>query len=347
MLGLSLSIADFLLPACILTIAIIAGMLLNKLVSHYLKDSRFAKENSPLSIFIHALKGMPFNWCLIIGLYWTIKSLSLPENVEWILSCLLFTIIVLSITKIFARTLTGIITYQTNKLSDTGSSTSLITNIINVILYAVGIVIILEHYGISIAPMITALGVGGMAVALGLQETFANLFAGLHLIWSNQLRLNDYIRLSSGEEGRVTDITWRFTTVLSTSNNIIVIPNQKLSTAIHTNYTLPYPDVLVPVTIGVAYDSDLVEVERITLEVAQNIMDKLGVKGVGAPAIRFHTFADSAIMFNVNLRTHDFEGQYVLKHEFIKAISSRYKEEGIEIPFPIRKILQSYPNKEK
>ena len=204
-----------------------------------------------------------------------------------------------------------------------------------------GIIVILQYYGISIAPIITAMGVGGMAVALGMQETLANIFSGIYLIISKQLRLDDYIRLSSGEEGRVTDITWRFTTILSIMGNVVVIPNQKLASAIITNYNMPKRDITVRVTVGVAYDSDLDLVEKVTLEVARKVMQDEHIGIDIEPAVRFHTLGDSSINFDVFLHSSQFNHQAELKHEFIKELMRRYRKEGINIPYPIRTVINA------
>ena len=217
--------------------------------------------------------------------------------------------------------------------------TTLLTNILNVIIYAAGILLILGSLGISIAPLLTALGVGGMAVALGLQETLANICAGLYLLMSRQLRIDDYIRLSTGEEGKVADITWRFTTIMSIAGNAIVVPNQKISSAIITNYCMPEQDMSIKIKCGVAYNSDLDKVEAVTIETAKEVMQAVDGTVIKEPTLRFHTFNDSSIDFNVILHCSEFANQFTIKHEFIKAITKRYRQEGIVIPFPIRTII--------
>ena len=179
-----------------------------------------------------------------------------------------------------------------------------------------------------------------MAVALGLQESLANLFAGLHLILSKQVRVGDYIRLDSDNEGRVTDITWRYTTILTSANNTVVVPNAKLSSAILTNYDMPEPQIAVIIPVGVSYDSDLEKVETVTVAVAADVMERLEGSMVKTPAVFFHTFGDSSIDFNVVLYARRFTDRTKLKHEFIKALTRRYREENIDIPFPIRTILR-------
>jgi small-conductance mechanosensitive channel len=201
----------------------------------------------------------------------------------------------------------------------------------------VGILVILQTLGISITPIITALGVGGLAVALALQDTLANLFAGIHILVSRQMRPGDYVKLASGEEGYVVDVTWRQTTIRQLPNNIIIVPNAQIASTITTNYHLPEEELSVLVQVGVDYDSDLDHVERVTIDVAREVLrDVEGGVVSFEPFIRYHTFNDSSIDFSVILRAKEFVNQYLLKHEFVKRLHKRYQDEGIVIPFPIR-----------
>ena len=327
-------------PALVLLAALFLGITLNRLLTRRLAHHLQSEEGTWTYIFLNALRGVPVSLCLIIGLYWSISLIDFIQSFVKLFSYILFAVIVLSITRVIARTVSGFVDMQMTKSKDL-PRTTLLNAIVNVIIYAMGVLVILQYYGISIAPILTALGVGGMAVALALQETLANIFSGLHLIISKQLRLGDYIRLSSGEEGRVTDITWRFTTIAPVGDgNMVVIPNQKIASAIITNYSLPRKDIVIKIPIGVAYDSDLEKVEQVTLEVANQVMEEVDQELDIPPTVRFHTFAESSIDFNVFLHSSNFDHQFILKHEFIKALTKRYREEGIDIPFPIRTIVQ-------
>lgn len=328
-----------LIPFCIQIVALAIGLCLNKIINKKL-HSKFQDTESFQYVFINALKGLPVSWCSGVGLYWTITTLEMTPRVQILLSNILLGVILFTITRVVARTLVGMIDMHTSRNDANMPKTSLLNNIVNIIIYAIGALIILQSYGISVTPIITALGVGGMAVALGLQETLANIFSGLYLIISKQIRLGDYVKLSSGEEGRVADITWRFTTIQSVANNMIVVPNQKIASAILTNYNMPKQEISIVIPIGVSYDSDLEHVERVTLEVAEEVMQKIEHTLTSSPAVRFHTFADSSINFNVILHSSEFLNQFILKHEFIKALTKRYREENIEIPFPIRTLIR-------
>lgn len=327
------------IPLCIQAAALIAGIFLNRLVNHKLHEKFASEPDSFQQVFVNAIRGLPVSLCSGIGLYWTITTIDMTPRLQTLLSNILLGVILFTITRVIARTLVGMIDIHTQSSGANLPKTSLLTNLVYIAVYAIGAMIILQSYGISVTPIITALGVGGMAVALGMQETLANIFSGLHLILSKQIRLGDYIRLSTGEEGCVTDITWRFTTVQAVTNNVIVIPNQKIASAILTNYSMPHQEIAISIPVGVSYDSDLEHVERVTLEVAREIMQQIEHTVTAEPAVRFHTLADSSINFNVTLRSSQFINQYPLKHAFIKALIRRYREEGIEIPFPVRTLV--------
>ena len=228
------------------------------------------------------------------------------------------------------------------------TQSTLLDTIFRVAIYASGVLIILDYFEISIAPIIATLGVGSMAIGLGLKETLENIFSGLQIIISKQFRVNDYIKLSTGDEGRVTDINWRYITVMPPNEgSVVVIPNKIIAGSVTSNYSQPRDDIIVIVPIGVGYESDLELVERVTIEVARELQIKIDgyqpmfdSEGVDrnklAPVVRYQAFNDSSIDFNTVMHVQTFTNQYLLKHEFIKAIKKRFDAEGINIPFPIR-----------
>ena len=336
------------IPACILVFSFFVGIALNQLLTQKLERRVKASDSEIMEIFFRALKGVPISLCLVTGLYWIVNtSNDLPAGLVRIFSYFLFTVIVFSLTRVCERTLSGFIRLKFSGSSDMTQST-LLDTIFRVAIYASGVLIILDYFNISIAPIMAAMGVGGMAVAFGVRETLENIFSGLQLIISKQLRVNDYIKLSTGDEGRVIDINWRYITVMPPNeSNVVVIPNKVIAGAVTTNFSQPRDDIIVVVPIGVSYDSDLDKVERVTVEVARDLMiqvdgyephfDENGVdQNKLAPVVRFQAFNDSSIDFNAVLHVQVFTNQYLLKHEFIKAITKRYREEGINIPFPIR-----------
>lgn len=329
-----------LVPISIIIISLILGIFLNRIIFYKLLPKITQPASPTYIICSKALRGIPIAWSLAIGLYWAINSIEMMTRLQTFLSQCLIALLMFSTTIVIARIVVGMIELYTKSTSSQLPATSILTNLIQISIYILGILIILQSFGISVAPLVAALGVGGLAVALGLQDTLANIFSGLHLILSKQLKLGDFIRLSTGEEGKVTDITWRFTTIQASSNNVIIVPNQKIASAILTNYNMPIQEVTVVIPMSVSYNSDLNKVESVTLAVANKVMSTLEPTITDfSPGLSFHTLGQSSIDFNVILRSSEFSNQFKLKHEFIKAIIATYRQENIIIPYPTNTII--------
>lgn len=224
-------------------------------------------------------------------------------------------------------------------------SPTLVVNLARLVVGVLGVFIILQNLDINVTPLITALGIGGLAVALALQDTLGNLFAGVQIILSSHVRRGDYVSLSSGEEGYVTDVRGRSTTIQTfPDRNLVVVPNSSLAASIVKNFSLPRTALWVSIDVGVSYDSDLQVVEAVTLEVARKVLSEAegGVLDE-PPLVLFHTFGDSSINFEVRMMVSEFTRQGFIRHEFIKRLHERFNREGIEIPFPIRTVVMRAP----
>ena len=188
-------------------------------------------------------------------------------------------------------------------------------------------------------PIIASLGITSLAVALALQPTLENFFSGVQLIMDKPIRVGDYIELDSGEQGFVDKIGWRSTWIRMLPNNTVIMPNSVLSQSKVINYFYPSKELSVPVEVGVHYNSDLEHVERVTLEVAREILHshKWGVSEYETFVV-YTGFGDSSINFTVMLRAKEYFNRFWVKSAFIKALHKRFAEEGINIPFPIRAI---------
>ena len=202
-----------------------------------------------------------------------------------------------------------------------------------------GLLVLLDYLGISISPMIAGLGLGGLAIALALQPTLGNFFAGAQIVSDQTIRVGDYIELDSGERGYVVDVGWRSTRVRTTFNNMMIIPNSRLLNSIITNYNSPNVELAVIVESGVSYSSDLPHVEDVALAVAREIVEELpeAVKA-REPWFAYDEFGDSNINFWVWLYATDRLGSFRVKNELIKRLHARFAEEGITINYPVRLI---------
>jgi len=244
-------------------------------------------------------------------------------------------LVILSLMVFTDRFLTGAL----NSYGGNGAirdSKNLLSGIVRGMVFVVGGLILLSSFGIPITPVIASLGIGSLAVALALQPTLENFFSGVQLLVDKPIRVGDYIELESGEQGFVEKIGWRSTWIRMLPNNMVIMPNSSLSNSKVINYFYPEKELSVPVEVGVHYDSDLEEVERVTLEVARAVLKshEWGVEKYETFVV-FHTFDNFSINFTVMLRAKEYFNRFWVKSAFIKALHQRYREEGIVIPYPI------------
>ena len=332
-------IPSFIIPISILLGWVVVGAVFQKIIFSRIIKLANKTDREWDNVVLEPLKGMILLWFFIAGIYSALPSIPMSVNLSNMLQKALLIAVIFSITWVLAKIAVGVVKIYTNKTEGALISTTIFTNLTRIVILIVGGLIILQTLGISITPIITALGIGGIAVALALQDTLSNLFSGFYILISRQVKAGDYVKLDTGYEGYVEDINWRNTTLRALPNNIIIVPNSKLASAIITNYNLPEKQLSVPVQVGVSYDSDLEHVEKVTIEVAKEVMEEIvGDELAFEPFIRYHTFADFSINFTVIMRGREFIDQYSLTHELVKKLHKRYKKEGIEIPFPIRTV---------
>jgi len=292
-----------------------------------------------LRFYWDIFKFVPTLWSFLFVLYILSEELKLPVSLRLIKDKALWVVFILSLSLLTSRLVALLLRMYMNRYRQEMPAVSLVVQASKVLVLLVGVIIALDKIGIAIAPILTALGVGGLAVALALRDTLENLFAGFHVLASGQIKVGNYIRLEGGEEGFVEDITWRNTVIRQPSDNLIIVPNSKLSSSIVINFHKPDSELAVIVPVGVSYDSDLEKVERITIEVAKEVQREVeGAVPDFEPFIRYTAFGDFSINFNVILRAKDVPSQHILRHEFIKRLKRRYEEEDIKIPFPIREV---------
>jgi small-conductance mechanosensitive channel len=324
----------WLAPALFLSGGLLLGIVAEKaILPLLLKASRRVHLDSA-SLVMRSVKGMLILWGFLAGMRGALSAIVLKPDVARFLGHVPVVLFLFSLTVVLARVSIGLFDLQARKGKGDTPTISLFGNLIKLSVYILGVLVILQSLGISITPVLTALGVGGLAVALALQETLSNLFAGLQIIAARQIKPGDYVHLDTGEEGYVADVTWRNTTIRAIANNMIIVPNSKLASTILTNFHHPVKDLLVYVNVGVHYDSDLEHVERVTLEVAQEVQSAVdGAKRDHQPRVRYNEFGDSGVIFRVVLAAQEFYDSYELTHQFIKCLKRRYDKEGIIIPF--------------
>lgn len=333
---------QWILPIVLIASGFILSIIFDKFILNRLKNLAVKSRLPGNEILFESLRGIPKIWFCVAGFYGAVFSLQLnkviTDSVAGILQNVLTVIFLYSVTIVLARITADFVTLFGQKTP--GVSASLLSNLAKIIVFILGTLIVLQTLGISITPILAALGIGGFAVALAFQDTLSNLFSGLYLIISGQVRTGDYIKLQTGEEGYVRDITWRNTVIKELPNNLIVVPNTKLATAIFTNYHLPAKEINLPIQVGVSYDSDLEYVEKVTVEVAKEVMQEIASDIVDfEPFITYQAFGEYSIQFKVFIRVKEFQDQRLARHKFIKKLHRRYQQEGIIIPLAVTEVF--------
>jgi small-conductance mechanosensitive channel len=274
-----------------------------------------------------------------LGLNFFMDAVPIPPKWMKYSDALLIILFVLAGYLFLDQLMMEVLRRYSKKVDILASSAGVIKTLYRALILGFIFLIILDRLKITITPFLASLGIGGLVVALALQDTLANFFSGIYIFFDKPIRIGDYILLESGQEGYVAQIGWRSTRIRMLPNNIVIVPNAKLVSSQITNFYLPETEMAVLVQVGVSYESDLEKVESVTIEVAKEVLREVqgGVKEF-EPFIRYHTFSDFSINFTVILRAKEYVDKYLITHEFIKRLHRRYRLEGIEIPFPIRTV---------
>jgi len=334
------NLKNMFIPSVIALLSIAILFILRNIVFRILHKWAKMTETDIDDIIIKSFKIPSIYWGIAIGLYIGVAVSELPEKYVFYLSKTIHVIVILSITFATANLSGRIFTSYIQRSKLPIPTTGLAYGILKGIILVLGLLIALSVIGISITPFLTALGVGGLAVALALQDTLSNLFAGIHILVEKSVRVGDFIKLETGQEGYVEDITWRTTRIRMLPNNMVIIPNSKLSQSIVTNYYLPEKRMSLLIPIGVSYSSDPEKIEKILVEEAKKAVGQIpGLLGDPEPFVRFIPgFGESSLDFTLICQVREFVDQYLAQHELRKRIFKRFNEEGIEIPFPHRTV---------
>jgi len=311
---------DFYIPTLIFSLSLLLLLGIRCLLLYLAKRSAFKS--------LHRILRVPsILWVLAVALYITLYFSDMQRKYVFLTEKVIQGALILSLTFVLADIVVEVIRFYINRAYLSLPPMGLIFALVRSIIITLGFITLLSSLGIPVVHFITTLGVGALAVSLALQGTLSNFFSGLNILLSKQIKIGDFVRLESGEEGFVQDITWMNTVIRRLDNNTLVIPNSRLVNSILLNYK----SLLITVSITVSYNSDLEKVEKETLKVAKEV--QRSVKGADQnfePSVRYQSFGDLGVTFNVMLKVVDPIYQSVLKHELIKRIKQAFYEQGIE-----------------
>jgi small-conductance mechanosensitive channel len=297
-----------------------------------------------LATYTTILRGPSILWCVAFGVYVANEVATdvalLPEAWHARIALLLQTLIVLSVTAMLAGVAGRVVASFGERAAVGGAVTGLAQTTARVMVLMLGLLVGLSVVGFQITPVLTALGVGGVAVALALQDTLANLFAGVHLLADRPIRVGDYVKIGDGSEGFVTDIGWRSTRLRSLANNAVVVPNQAVSKATIVNYSQPDSRLSLGFKVSVEYSADPDQVEAaLRDEVTRALGSVRGLLRDPSPGVTLNPgFGEYSLDFNVGYSVVSYVDQYAVQDELRRRILRRFRREGITMAIPARSV---------
>jgi small-conductance mechanosensitive channel len=338
--GYSIPLPPWVTFSVFLVVWVILSFFLSHLFGKYVK--RWTKKTRTRldSLLVEALHGPLLALLLLIGVNIFLGASELPSKMAGFatkgVSLATAFVLIYAAVKVFH----GILEEYGRSYEPIRPSLGILNLLGKALIILIGVLITLDSLNISITPLLTTLGIGGLAVALAFKDTLANFFSGLYILADRPVRPGDYIKLEGGPEGYVEGIGWRSTRIRTLPNNIVIIPNSKVSESIITNYFLPERRMSLLLNVGVSYNSDSRKVEKILVEEATRAAAELeGLLAEPPPFVRFIPgFGDSSLNFTLICQVREFVDQYYVQHELRHRIFERLNKEGIEIPFPQRTV---------
>jgi small-conductance mechanosensitive channel len=333
------------IPLAVFAAVVISVLILRRVLFRLVRRWAKATDSHLDVLVIESLRGPIVALGLVIGVHSALDISAIPERFHSRIETSVEVLWVLALTVGASQLAGNVVRFYGSRVTGGSKVASLTRKVAQLTVAAIGIVWLLRVvFNINLAPVLTTLGVGGVAVALALQDTLSNLFAGFWVSISGLIHIGDYVKLTTGEEGFVTDIAWRCTTMRGVTNNLVVIPNSKLGQAIYTNFDMPEHKMRSSASFGVGYDSDIDRVQAILLDETMKATAAIdGMLADPAPSVLFE-LGDSSLNFQVNFSISRFSEQARIRSQLRALIFKRLLREGITMPFPTRTILLESKN---
>jgi small-conductance mechanosensitive channel len=324
-------------PAFAFGLATLVALLLRALLLSLLRRWANGWSSVPPAIRLPSIL-----WSFVLGL-WAGNEVarqteSLPPRLSQQVGTLLEVAVILSVTITVSNVFTTLVQGASDRRALGRPVTGLGQAVARGVVYIIGLLVLLAALGIQITPILTALGVGGLAVALALQDTLTNLFAGVHLLADKPIRVGDYVKLADSVEGHVVDIGWRSTRVRMLQNVVVTIPNKRVAESTITNYDMPESRMALSIRVAVDYGADPDLVERILVEETKQATGEVpGLLAEPEPTARLIPgFGEFSLDFTLVCHVKSFTDQFAVQHEVRRRILRRFAAEGVRIPVQVR-----------
>lgn len=325
---------SWLVALAVVAAALVVGFVIDAIAVGLLGRDRGPAPRARGAI-ARALRGQPEIWAVLLAVALLRPFDFAYANPPLWIDRLTLVLAVLSVTLFAARLSGWLLRAYLSKESVDAPSGSIFVNLTRMLVWVVGLIIVLSALHVEIGPLVASLGVAGLALSLGLQDTLANFFSGLQITMSRQILPGQFIRLSTGEEGTVADVTWRNTTLHAPTNDLVIVPNSIIARSLITNFTAEHESHTAVIPFTVAFGSDLERVKRIALEVATQVRDELdGAVKDFDPKCRFRGFGAEGVSAIVTLRVERYQERVRVVSELVERLHARLIAEGVAFATP-------------
>ena len=319
-----------------IVIAAIVDFLFKRVFLYYASRTKLDFDD----LIAGALRKPLYLTVIVIGMFFSLHYTDLTttyivilDGIGLTLLCVIWVIALIKINKIFFEKVFPHLTHKTDTQID-DELLPLFKGIINIALVFIGTLAVLNViWNINVTPLFASAGIAGIAVAFAAQDSIAQLFGGISIYFDQPFKKGDRIELESGEVGIVHEVGIRSTRIMNLYNNMIIIPNKMIANSKIINYTSPQSNMLVKMTMGVAYGSDVEKVRNVLYDIIKS--NDLVLK-YPEPSVRFSEYGDSSLDFGLYMWIKSPSDRIKLIDMVNSRIAEEFEKKGIEIPFPTR-----------
>ncbi len=263
--------------------------------------------------------------------YILIESAKLSITVSDILILILILVVAKTVIELLKRIFKRQVT---RKNLDIGKSHAVL-QLLKYILWIVVIILCLDTLGINLTILLAGSAALLVGLGLGLQHVFQDFISGIILLFEGTIKVGDIVEIQDQTVGRVKEIGLRTSKIETRNNIIMIIPNAKFISDSVINWSHIEKKSRFSVSVGVAYGSDAELVRKILIECA---LEHQEVSKKPQPFVKFEDFGESSLDFELYFWTSNTFGVEIIKSDLRFMINKKFKENGVQIPFPQRDI---------
>ena len=319
--------------------SVIAAKIIHFLIERYLLKLAEKTHSKLDDKFVQIIKKPIYYLIILLGVYMAVGYVLVTpasdpiKNLVSVVGIVILGWFVGRLSDLLIKEFGGSIT----NLADTtggGEALPFLSRVVKIVIYIVTFSMVLDKLGYSIAPVITSLGLVGFAVGFAAKDTISNVLAGFFILIDRPFKIGDRVRIGS-TCGDVVDIGLRTTKIETLDHQIDLVPNSSIVSSSVTNYSLPDIKEKLILQFGVSYNSNVEKVKKVLCEVAKKTPHVLLDP---PPETFFSEFGDSSLNIKLVAWIDDLRAESMVKDRFNSEVLKRFREEGIELPFPVRTV---------